>query len=378
MKPIENYWIAKLSITSIFCVFVIIFYTIWTVKVIQHLIQSIKSYRLNKREDFRDSRERDRILYNYETHIVKDVIIIVLSCGEICEILMGIASAIFTTYEHRRLHSHNKVTVEPYTCEFGQLYRLIMTTNNFVNNEGLKIIWASLHNSIIAVYCIGFILLLSVLTQYLSRRYFNHSYRRTIIDHLLLFFIQIALLSILSNLEIYSFFILIVPILVMIDWCILARNSRKLRSVLESHLRDLDLHLTDRSLYKEQLKLLEVYAVFMPILLAALLFGVLAIMFRSYSFLIYVLFVLQCASEYPILSLLYKNGISDFHIDESVYVFSEYGTLVLLTIHFFLLGLPLYGISIEMFVTACIKRFGKKKQNYRYNYSHFPHLRHNY
>ena len=51
--------------------FVVIFYTIWTVKVIQHLIGSVRLYRVNKRKDFRDKREQNRIMYNYETHIVK-------------------------------------------------------------------------------------------------------------------------------------------------------------------------------------------------------------------------------------------------------------------------------------------------------------------
>ena len=68
-----DYGITKLVITSSACISVVIFYTIWTVKVIQQLIRSIRLYRVNKRTDFRDKREQDRILYNYETHIVKPI-----------------------------------------------------------------------------------------------------------------------------------------------------------------------------------------------------------------------------------------------------------------------------------------------------------------
>ena len=65
------YVMVKFIIASIACVFVVIFYTIWTVKVIQHLIGSVRLYRVNKRKDFRDKREQNRILYNYERILLK-------------------------------------------------------------------------------------------------------------------------------------------------------------------------------------------------------------------------------------------------------------------------------------------------------------------
>ena len=96
------YWLIKLILCSLFSVSVI-FYTVWIVKVIKHLFQSIRLYRGYNGMDFRDKREQDRILYNCETHIVKDVILTILSCAEVGEVFCILCSAILTTLEHRHV-----------------------------------------------------------------------------------------------------------------------------------------------------------------------------------------------------------------------------------------------------------------------------------
>ena len=42
-------------------------------------------YRIQKRMDFRDIREQNRILYNHETHIVKDIILLIICIAEMGE-----------------------------------------------------------------------------------------------------------------------------------------------------------------------------------------------------------------------------------------------------------------------------------------------------
>ena len=331
-------------ISCIACVSVVIFYTIWTVKVIQHLLRSLRLYRvINKRKDFRDKREQDRILYNYETHIVKDAILIILSCSEVSEVFVTIISTVLL---------QGPTLLDTPMCYLGIIVEVMFP-----------------------IGAIMFLLLLSLLTEYLSQRYFNQSFRKAIINHLILSFIQLSMIIVLSNLEIYIILFIIAPILVLIDWCILVRNCRKLRNVLKSNVRDLSLHFTNRYLYRRQLREFQIYTLFMPILLAALFFGVLALIVHFY-FSFYIITLYASGPKIPIISLLHqimKNNF-DLPIDSVLLSVFHYGALVLLTLHFLLLGLPLYGISIQMFLSACVKRIRGKQQKYRFNYSDFPQL----
>ena len=88
-------FIGKVCILGLISILVSICYTIWIGKLVKHLIKSIKLYKENKIKDFRDPRERIRNLYNYETHIVKDVILIMISFAEISEPIFAIITGIF-------------------------------------------------------------------------------------------------------------------------------------------------------------------------------------------------------------------------------------------------------------------------------------------
>ena len=360
-KEDPDYGIIKLVITSIACVFVVIFYTIWTVKVIQHLIGSVRLYRVNKRKDFRDKREQNRILYNFETHIVKDVILIILSCAEVCEAFGTMVSGIFTTIQRRRFIEESISLKANYTCIPEKLIGALG-----MNNKMFGFILYNLSIVQTAMFSTGaimFILLLSFLTEYLSKRYLHHSYKKSIYKHLFLFAIQITIIFILSNAIIQNVNLIIAPILVLIDWYILVRNSRKLHNVLKSNVRDLNLHLRHRYLYRQQLRELRNYTLFMPVLLTALLFGVLAFFFSYYTRFLRIFLLSNC--DYQHLNLTILGGI--------IFV-SKYGTLFLFSIHFILLGLPLYAISIQMLVSACVKRIRSREEHYRFNYSNFPNI----
>ena len=89
-----GYFVAKISTFAVISLCVLICYSVWTVKVIQHLKQTITMYRIQKRIDFRDIREQNRILYNHETHIVKDIILLIICITEMCEPVMTVIAGI--------------------------------------------------------------------------------------------------------------------------------------------------------------------------------------------------------------------------------------------------------------------------------------------
>ena len=354
-----EYWISKLLVTSIFTVFVVIFYTIWTIKVIQHLILSKSLHRVYKKKDFRDTREQDRILYNYETHIVKDVILIILSCAEIAEILIAFMSSIVTTFQLQGLPNMTQYEQEiiPNKCDL---------QNILLIGSGVNLVWVRFQTFIVTNCSIGFILLLSFLTSYLSKRYYQQSHYRSGFKYFIAFLSQLVLISILSNKEITLLQLLIGPVVLMIDWYVLVINSRKLRRVLMSNARNLDLNFNHRYLYIQQLKLLKTYNTFMPILLVAVFFGIFSLLFYYYIFLIGVIVRLPCVSDEAFRESIPTQAL--------FYNLQEFGFLFLVFVHFLLLGSPLYLVTMHMFFSRCMKRFCTKESNLRFNYTNFSGL----
>ena len=224
--------------------------------------------------------------------------------------------------------------------------------------------------SLFTICCIGFIILLSFLTRYLSKRYFIHPIRRTCIAHIALALIQISIICCLTNRDITIFYLFIVPIMILIDWCILVRNSIILFRVLRSNVRDLKLNLSNRYLYTEQWRLLQVYKMLIPILLSALFFGICVFFLPFYlnivsGFLMSHCFNLMTGDIYTYAG--YNPLNASLYVDS----FSEYSMLICMIIHFILLGFPMFAISVGMLYSACVKRYSQKESDYRFNYNDF-------
>ena len=364
-------FIGKVCIFGLISVLVSICYTIWIGKLVKHLIKSIKLYKENKIKDFRDPRERIRNLYNYETHIVKDVILIMISSAEISEPIFAIVTGIFISiyafiFDYRSYPQFN-TTNTSFRCTFSQTARQI---NSQLNAKLFPVFWIIYITTIMIFGCMGFIILLSFLTQYLAKRYFLHPVRRTCIAHLALVLIQFAIIFCLTNRDTTVLFLILVPLIILFDWCILVRNSKILYRVLKSNVRDLKLHLSNRHLYREQLRLLQIYKIFMPILLAALFFGVCALFSHFYLYIVIPLFSSHCFNSAIGHASTSKSYSLPSRLIFYLYNVSGYSTLILLTIHFILLGFPIFSFSAGMLITACAEKlFHKKKENlFRFNH----------
>ena len=362
----------KLSAFAVISLCVLICYTVWTVKVIKHLKQSITKYRIHKKMDFRDIREQNRILYNYETHIVKDIILLIICIAEMSEPLVAIIAGVIISY----LSAINFV---PYYPAFNTTASLTLCTFKQtivdINSQANLLIfpkgWYMYLISLIIITSIIFFLLLSFLTQYLSKRYFIHPIRRTCITHISLALIQISIISCLTNRDISILYLFIVPIMVLIDWCILVRNSRILFRVLRSNVRDLKLNLSNRYLYIEQWRLLQVYKMLIPILLSALFFGVCVIFLHFYFHIVSGIVWSHCFNLMIGDSYTYTGYIKPFNVLYYIIMFSDYSKLICMIIHFILLGFPMFAISVGMLYSACVKRFYQKESDYRFNYTSF-------
>ena len=367
------FFIGKATILGLISLLVSICYTIWIGKLFKHLNKSIKLYKENKLKDFRDPRERIRNLYNYETHIVKDVILIMISSAEISEpifaIVTGVFISVYTGALQDRFYPHFNTTNISISsqCTFSQTARQV---NTQLNTILFPVFWIIYIITIMVFGCMGFIILLSFLTQYLAKRYFLHPVRRTCIAHLALVLIQFAIIFCLTNRDTTVLFLILVPLVILFDWCILVRNSKILYRVLKSNVRDLKLHLSNRHLYREQLRLLQIYKIFMPILLVALFFGVCALFSHFHFNIVIPLF----GSHFLNPAIGYTSTLKSYSLPLRFIFYldnvSEYATLIFITIHFILLGFPIFSFSIGMLIIACVKKvfYKKKESHYRFNH----------
>ena len=158
--------IGKASILGLISILVSICYTIWIGKLFKHLNKSIKLYKENKIKDFRDPRERVRNLYNYETHIVKDVILIIISFAEISEPIFAIVIGVFISIYKRALYDpsypqFNTTNISMSSqCTLSQTVRQV---NRKLNTIPFPKFWIIDINTIVIFGCMGFIILLSFL-----------------------------------------------------------------------------------------------------------------------------------------------------------------------------------------------------------------------
>ena len=373
MLESQTYYLIGLSVLGIISLCILICYAVWTIKVVKHLKQSLIMYRKNKRMDFRDIREQNRILYNWETHIVKDILLLFICCAEICEPIVAMVTGLIVTYMNvpdakRPYYPHFNTTASLTPCTIKQTISEINTQATIITfNEGWYIYLISLMVSLCSVFQI----MLSFLTQYLSKRYLLHPIRKTLIVHIALALTQTILILSLTNSYTVILYYLIVPILVFMDWCILVRNSRILFRVLKSNVRDLKLNLSNRYLYREQWRLLQVYKMLIPILLTAILFINFAIIVRFFFHLTSAFIWSHCVNQITGDAHTLYGYSKPFYILNIMFAMYQYSVFALVLLHFLLLGFPICAISFGMCFSACAKRCFDKERYYRFNYYNF-------
>ena len=365
------YTVEKFSVLAVISLCVLICYSIWTVKVMKHLKQSITTYRVHKRMDYRDIREQNRILYNHETHIVKDIILLIICIAEMVEpvmfIIVGVVVSYYNALQNVVYYPAFNTTASLTPCTFKQT---ILNINSQTTETTFPEGWYMYLTSLVTITCVMFFLLLSFLTRYLSKRYFIHPIRKTCITHIALALIQISIISCLTNRDISVFYLFIVPIMILINWYILVRNCRILFRVLQSNVRYLKLNLSNRYLYIEQWKLLQVYKILIPILLSALFFGVCVIFLHFYIHIVLGILWSHCFNLMIGDSYTYTSYMKIFAIKRYLYLL-QYLTFVCMIFHFILLGFPMFAISVGMLYSACVERCSQKESDYRFNYDNF-------
>ena len=304
---------------------------------------------------------RQRKLYNLKTHFVKYVLIIMCLSVELSTIVWSVL-LVNLSYTKLSPEMNNK------RIHFKSEYPLCHLTNIIARAIffPLYVVFYSL------AYFQGFLLflLLSILSRYLAARYLNHPFRKTLVKYISWLAVQFLIMAICSTVYTLLFSMVLFPLLILINWLVLVRDSRILSRVLKSNLREIELHSNNKVLYREQLSAYKFYRIFQKTLLISLFLLVVVITLNNLQSLFIaagrstclINIVLGLNSTQPnILQMPPPNRLMSQHVE------SIFENIVVL-IYSISTSLPIISITFIPLVRACILRYKSRHTVYRYNY----------
>ena len=344
------------------CITIPVVSVFWLCLLFKELVKKVRSYRLNKKKFFPDEIYKKRILYNLETHIVKDIFLLILIVVELVVPVSGVLY-LFTRIRHiPRGPWYVPNIIQKGNCSIKQVIKSLITNNLCVENCTYPDVLFYSQSAI--TVCI-FMTLLSLLCRYLAARYLRHSVNSFIKKYIV--WLCVKLLLFLPGLSKYTlglYMIVSLPIMVS-DWIVLLRDSNVLRNVLKSHIKELEMHFS-RRLYLQEKRLYNLYRGCIVFLLASLFFYILGFALTAINHTLLTILSNSC-----IVSLIEANNqlYRPLRVLHLVYKVLYEFVLLLVFIHFALLTLPLHIATVTTLVYNCIKRCrGVNKRYIHYNY----------
>ncbi|KAI6660543.1 hypothetical protein LOD99_14127 [Oopsacas minuta] len=239
----------------------------WLIYCIRECRNNIKLYNYFKRKPLLHPINRDiqylslqKRLYNLKTHIVKYLLAIVGLGLEIGAILwIGIWSAYISVNLNPNFDPLATIELEYPYCSIQYTMKKLYYHPFFIIMYSFE-------------YAISFtqFTFLSILTRYLAARYMNHTFKRTLIKYIIWLSVQLLIVSVCSTLYTFILSFLLFPLLAVINWLVVLRDSLILTRVLQSNLRELKFHSNNKVLYREQLQAYKFYRFFQITLLFSL------------------------------------------------------------------------------------------------------------
>ena len=354
-------WIFDKITLGVPCIPIILISLFWICLLSKDLFKNVRSYRLNKKTFFPVELYKKGILYNFETHIVKDIFLLILIVIELLEPINVLIHSLTTLGRHSwYVDAFNITQIEE--CSIKQLFKSLITNNlcvEYCTYTNVLFISQS-----VTMACI-FMTLLSLLCRYLAARYLRHSVNSFIKKYIV--WLCVKLLLFLPGLSKYTlglFMIVSLPIMVS-DWIMLLRDSNVLRNVLKSHIKELEMHFS-RRLYLQEKRLYNLYRGCIVFLLASLFFYILGLASNAFHHLLSTLLANNCI----ISSIKASNNLYQPQVVYNKVFDILYGAACLCSLtHFALLALPLHIATITTLIYNCIKRCrGVNKRYIHYNY----------
>ena len=335
-----------------YALFVICLYSGWLVSCCVKCLKTLRMYRVCKITPNHHPTHSDiqylsqqRKLYNLETYGVKYFLMFLCILLE----LGGIVWMMLTSTYINVFINNDK---EPPNCTaHSDLVRFYFYPFSLI-----------MYNTSVLLY-MSLFTLLSILTRYLSARYLNHSFKKTLTKYLTWLSVQVLIITVCSSIYTVIALYLIIPLISVINWLLLFRDIRILSQVLRSNLRELELFSNNRILYLQNVYGFRLFRIFQKCLLFSL------------SFIVVTFIVYSCNAILKLIchSFCVLNELYGTHINTSIDIHGI-GSYVNILINciFFLHSIsssfPLLTITVLPLLRECVKRYRSRNFVYRYNY----------
>ena len=343
------------------CITMSVVSVFWICLLSKDLFKNVKSYRSNKEKFFPIEIYRKRILYNLETHIVKNIFLLILIVIELVCPVSGVLY-VFTTIRHDPWYVEVVNLTKVEECSTKQVFKLLITDN--LCSEHCTYSDVLFFSQCIIMVCI-FMTLLSLLCRYLAARYLKHPVSSFVKKYIVWLCVQLLLFT--PGLSKYTLGLtLIVSLPIMVSgWIVLLRDSNVLRNVLKSHVKELEMHFS-RRLYLQEKRLYNLYRGCIVFLLASLFFYILGFALVATTHILSTILTNDCiVSLINTNNQLYQPQKVHHLVSKVLYKI----VFLLVSIHFALLTLPLHIATVTTLIYNCIKRCrGVNSRYIHYNY----------
>ena len=328
---------------------------IWLIVCMKLCYRMAISYRASKRTPLLHPIHRDvqylslqRKLYNLKTHFIKYILICMCLCVEMLQVVPMI---IYLTFDSGHSTLHDEMSFLHPNCTS------VTTFDEIYLSPGLiPVLYFPIINFLL------FSTLLSILTRYLAARYLKHSFKRTLTKYLLWLVIQFIIVTLSSTLYTFILSFILFPLLLIINWLVLFRDSRILSRVLRSNLIELEFHSGNKVLYREQLITYKSYRIFMKILLFSqfllVISGILYLLTKAFLLIFDSNCIIYLIYGYTLHINSHDNWIRT--VKRSMTIIVNFTTLLYSTSNV----LPLICVSL----LPLIKRYKSRNNVYRFNY----------
>ena len=364
MTTVLYKFISCLSIPFlILTVILVLYWLVYSLKQTRRLYRRYKACKKTLHTEAQ-SLSKERELYNYKTLITKYVLMIMCSFAEVASFLGSGISGI--TQHLLSLPNSTK-----------QISVIHIDSNCSVKNWFIKYYeYPSdvLFQNVCILLPLLVVTLLCIITRYLTARYLNHPFKRSIIKYILWYLFQCVLIGFCSTLYTWSFLFLLLPILFLVNWILLLRAMSILSRVLQSNIKEIRLFSNNRALYRQQVSAYRLYHIFRIALLVSFLFIIAYEGLHILHRLLETIMLHNCFEilvlKFPIASFL-QVSINTRHV---ILVTIDFLCKLSLVIFSISTCLPLCVVTFSPLIFKCVKRFTEKKDQYRYNYERFEPL----
>ena len=349
-------------ISVIYAIFAICLYLGWLVNCIVQFLKTFKVYRICKRTPNLHPiysgvqyLSQQRRLYNLETHCVKYLLsslCILIELTAVFWILLCVK--ITNIYNNSNIINSEIPRIFPNCTDHSTLYELYFFPFSLI-----------IYNTQILLY-MSLLSLLSILTRYLSARYLNHSFKKTLAKYLTWLGFQVLIIAICSSIYTVIALYIALPVLSLVNWLVLLRDIRILSRVLRSNLRELQLFSNNRILYRQNVYGFRLFRIFQKCLLFSLLCLVLSFIVFSCNLILTSIYHSSC-----LLNKLYGTDIDTRFALHDPYSVAKYLNMLyecLFLFHSICSSFPLFIITVLPLLRECVKRYRSRHLVYRYNY----------